>query len=46
MSVDKKVTGGRTRFVLLRSVGDPVLVDDLTYAELERAYQELLKVVA
>jgi len=46
MSVDKKVAQGRVRYVLLRDVGDPVVVSDLTYAELERTYQELLKVVA
>jgi 3-dehydroquinate synthase len=46
MSVDKKVAQGRVRYVLLRDVGDPLVVSDLTYAELERTYQELLKVVA
>lgn len=46
MQRDKKVAHGRVRFVLLESVGKPVVVDDLTYGELERAYGELLKVVA
>jgi len=46
MQRDKKVSGGQVRFVLLEDVGRPVLVPDLTYGELERAYSELLKVVA
>lgn len=46
MQRDKKVQGGRVRFVLLEDVGRPVLVDDLPASELERAWTELLKVVA
>lgn len=46
MQRDKKVADGQVRFVLLEDVGRPVLVPDLTYGELQRAYTELLKVVA
>lgn len=46
MTRDKKVAGGALRFVLLEDVGRPELVDDLTPQELERAWNELLKVVA
>jgi len=46
MQRDKKVANGQVRFVLLESVGKPVVVDDMSYGELERAYGELLKVVA
>lgn len=46
MQRDKKVAGGRLRLVLLEQIGQPVVVSDLEYTELERAYTELLKVVA
>ncbi len=46
MARDKKAAGGALRFVLLEDVGRPVVVDDLTTQELERAWRELLKVVA
>lgn len=46
MGRDKKVSGGRVRFVLLEDLGAPVVVNDLSFAELERAWRELLKVVA
>ena len=38
---DKKVAGGRLRFVLLEDVGRPVVVDDVTSAEQERAWRAL-----
>lgn len=46
MRRDKKAAAGGVRFVLLREIGDPLLVGDLTYGELERAHAELLKIVA
>lgn len=46
MSRDKKAQPGAIAFVLLEDVGRPEVVSDLSYAELERAWRELLKVVA
>ena len=38
---DKKVVGGRPRFVLLADMGEPVVVDDVTEAEMRGAWSEL-----
>ena len=46
MARDKKASGGRLRFVLLEDVGAPVVVDDLTVAELTAAWQALQELVA
>ena len=45
MARDKKNRAGVQRFVLLRRPGEPVLVDDLTGAELEAAWLELRRLV-
>lgn len=42
---DKKNVGGRQRFVLLREVGDPCIVDDVTPREQERAWASLMEEV-
>ena len=39
---DKKNMDGVARFVLLKALGEPVLVDDVSSAELERAWQDVL----
>jgi 3-dehydroquinate synthase len=41
MGRDKKRRAGRLRFVLLETLGGPRLADDLTEAELERAWADL-----
>ncbi|HKI57699.1 MAG TPA: 3-dehydroquinate synthase [Trueperaceae bacterium] len=38
---DKKARDGRPRFVLLEDIGRPVVVDDVTWAEQERAWKLL-----
>jgi 3-dehydroquinate synthase len=38
---DKKQVGGRRRFVLLETIGRPVIVDDVTDGELARAWAAL-----
>lgn len=45
MARDKKNRAGVQRFVLLRRPGEPVLVNDLTAAELEAAWLELRRLV-
>ncbi len=40
---DKKNVAGRISFVLLKNVGDPVVVDDVTPDELETAVRESLE---
>lgn len=42
---DKKHLQGRQRWVLLKRVGEPVIVDDVTDDELRRAWNYLLEVV-
>lgn len=39
---DKKRATGALRFVLLRAIGEPVMVSDLSEAELRRAWEELI----
>ena len=39
---DKKVQGGRLRWVLLERIGKPLLVDDVQESELRRAWDALL----
>ncbi len=46
MQRDKKVADGQVRFVLLEDVGQPIVVNDIGFPELERAYNELKKIVA
>lgn len=41
LSRDKKAVAGRPRFVLLADMGQPVVVDDVTEAELRGAWSEL-----
>ena len=41
MARDKKRRHGRPRFVLLEAPARPRVVDDLTPADLERAWREL-----
>ncbi|MDR1152739.1 MAG: 3-dehydroquinate synthase, partial [Bifidobacteriaceae bacterium] len=41
MAVDKKNRGTTTRMVLLREIGDPVVVESLAPEVLEQAYEEL-----
>ena len=41
MRRDKKTAGGHLRFVLLREVGSPFIVDDVSGAELGAAWQKL-----
>ncbi|MEJ2288018.1 MAG: 3-dehydroquinate synthase [Deinococcales bacterium] len=43
---DKKSRGGRQRFVLLEAIGTPVVVDDVSREEQERAWATLLEEVA
>ena len=38
---DKKVAGGKLRFVLLKRLGEPAMVDDVSGAELDAAWQAL-----
>lgn len=45
MARDKKNLRGRRRFVLLRAVGEPCIVDDVSEPELERAWGALLEEV-
>jgi len=42
MRQDKKVQGGKIKFVLPKGIGDCVFVDDLTEAEIQPAIQSLL----
>lgn len=44
MTRDKKVAGGRLRFVLMRAPQEPVVVADISRHELESAWRELLEV--
>ena len=46
MARDKKVVGGRLKFVLLAEVGSPVIVDDIDDASLKLAWQQLKELVA
>lgn len=43
---DKKNANGRRRFVLLRDVGEPVVVDDVPQEAQERAWEELREVLS
>ena len=45
MARDKKNRSGRQRFVLLEDIGRPVVVDDVTPGEQERAWNELIEEV-
>ena len=42
---DKKNRTGRQRFVLLEAIGSPVVIDDVTVEEQERAWARLLEEV-
>ena len=46
MARDKKNRSGRQRFVLLEDIGRPVVVDDVTPGEQERAWNELTEEVS
>jgi 3-dehydroquinate synthetase len=41
MGRDKKRRGGKLRFVLLERLGRPIVVDDVSHDELERAWSAL-----
>lgn len=41
MTRDKKTVGGKTNFVLLKNIGEPVLFSDVSEGMLERAWEEI-----
>ncbi|CAM3468105.1 3-dehydroquinate synthase [Stackebrandtia soli] len=41
MRLDKKAVGDLMRFVLLDAIGEPTLVSDVTFAQLEAAFEEV-----
>jgi len=43
---DKKNSGGKLTFVLLKALGEPVLVDNLSETDLNKAWKYLLEVTA
>jgi 3-dehydroquinate synthetase len=45
MQRDKKNEGGKVKFVLLEKIGKPLIVDDVTLEEQERAWNFLISLV-